>query len=95
MLAQNDNLDQPPSGLLRVHPGDIGEVINPVLGFLIDFLLWVIGAQMAFPTGFRLSHLGDGKSVPSVAGIACAKAAIRVNATHSGVGPGALRQFIR
>ena len=66
----------------------VGVIQRPVLGFLINFDLGMVGAQMALVAGFRHAGFRNRKAVTGVTGRAGALAAIGVDATDTGIGPG-------
>ena len=50
-------------------------------------MLWVVRAQVALSTIFRLTRLRNAVSVPGMAVCTGTQTPIRVNSTHPGVGP--------
>ena len=70
--------------VLEVAEGDA------VLGFLVDFGLGVVGAEVALAAVLRLPGASGREVVPAMAGGAGAERAVEVDAADAGIGPGAV-----
>ena len=76
-----------PAVAIEVEPVLVGLPQDAVLGFLIDFDLGMIGAEMAFSAGLRFARLGLGKAMPRMAGAAASPTVVRVDSTDPRIGP--------
>ena len=66
-----------------------------MFGLFIDFLLGMVGTQMAFAAVFRLSGHGGPERMLGVAGNTDTFGAVRVDSADAGVGPGVVVQLGR
>ena len=78
---------------VEVHLVDVGKESDAVLRLLINFLLRVIGAHVAFSAGVRVACLCRRECVAAVACRAASLRAIRVDPANSGVRPGGWVEF--
>src|SRR5208282_4175665 len=79
--------DNPGFGV-EIHLGDVGAVLNAVLGLIVNLDLRMIGAEVAFTAIFRLPRQRGAEGMPSVARGAGAFAAVGIHAADAAVGPG-------
>ena len=68
--------------------GAIGGEGNAMLGFVVDFNLWMIRAHVAATAVFRHPRLGAAEVVPKVTSRARAFGTVRVQSAHARVRPG-------
>ena len=64
-----------------------------MFGFFINFLLGVVGTQLAFTSVFRLSGHGGPEGMLGMAGNTDTFGAVRVDASDAGIGPGVVIQL--
>src|SRR5271157_1969211 len=79
--------DNPGFGV-EIHLGDVGAVLNAVLGLVVNLDLRMIGAEVAFTAIFRLPRQRGAEGMPSVARGAGAFAAVGIHAADAAVRPG-------
>ena len=72
---------------IEIHFVFIGVKSVAVLGFIIDFFLRMIGTEVTFGAGFRLTSLSLGERVPSMAGVTGPSGTIRIQTPDPGIGP--------
>ena len=69
-------------------------VSDAVFRFLIDFLLRMVGTEVALAAGFRLACLCRREAVPAVAGRAGAERTVRIQPADAGIRPGLGRRAV-
>jgi hypothetical protein len=78
--------DDPGFGI-EIHLGDVGAVLDAVLGLIVDFDLRMIGPEMAFAAVFGHARGGGAEAMASMTRGATALAAIGIDAADAAVRP--------
>src|SRR5208337_1688553 len=79
--------DNPGFGV-EIHFGDVGAVLDTVLGLVVNLDLRMIGAEVALAAVFRLSRQCGAEGMPPVTRRAGAFAAVGIHAAGAAVRPG-------